>query len=102
MFLLFFYLKVLPENDLSTNPENHTFKNPEYLGTFRSTNFLEENTMSQIEALLTSLSLYYSKNGIDILSYFRDFDKANSGAVTESQVINCLYVCYEKLRTFFF
>jgi hypothetical protein len=83
-------IKALPENDLSTDPETHTFKNPEYLGTFRSTNFLEENTMTKIEALLTLLSSYYSKNGIDILSYFHDFDKANSGAVTESQVIiNC-------------
>ena len=73
------------------NPDSHVFKNPEYLGTFRSTKFLDEENMNKLENLLFFLFNYYKKNGIDILTNFHDFDKSNTGAVTEAQV-NIFYI----------
>jgi hypothetical protein len=71
---------------LTLNPEIQVFKNPEYLGTFRSTRFLDQENMSKIESLLHFLYTYYQKNGIEVLTNFHDFDKSNTGAVTEAQV----------------
>jgi hypothetical protein len=68
------------------HPDSHIFTNPEYLGTFRSTRFLDQDNMSKVENLLFYLYNYYQRNGIDLLTNFHDFDKSNTGAITESQV----------------
>lgn len=42
--------------------------------------------MRKVEGLLLYLYSYYKKTGIDVLTNFHDFDKSNTGAITESQV----------------
>jgi hypothetical protein len=80
----------VPNNDLKSNPDVHVFKNPEYLGTFKSTQILDEGNMSKLENMLHYMSTYYKRNGIDVLTCLHDFDKANSGAVTEAQFLRGL------------
>ena len=87
---------------MTLNPESQVFKNPEYLGTFRSTRFLDQENMSRIESLLNFLYTYYQKNGIEVLTNFHDFDRSNTGAVTEAQVKNkkILFKVYFKKTIF--
>ena len=40
----------------------------------------------ELKHLLTNLGGYYSKKNIDVLTFFRDFDKNKNGLITESQV----------------
>ncbi len=80
----------MPNNDLTTIPDVHVFKNPEYLGTFKSTHILDEENMRKLENLLRYMTTYYKRNGIDVLTCLHDFDKANSGAVTEAQFLRGL------------
>lgn len=75
-----------PENDLRDEPSNNVFKNPEYLGTFRSKKQLGSNEENSLRSLLTDLNNYYSKKNLDLLPNFRDFDRNNIGVITESQV----------------
>jgi Ca2+-binding EF-hand superfamily protein len=78
--------KTFPQNNLSDNPENYVFKNPEYLGTLRSMKQLDDELESEIKHLLSRMSEYYSKKNIDVLTFFRDFDKNKNGLVSISQV----------------
>lgn len=75
-----------PGNDLRYDPENYVFKNPEYLGTFRSMKQLDPREESDLRNLLGRLNSYYGKKNIDILTTFRDFDRNNIGTVTQNQV----------------
>ncbi len=75
-----------PENNLADNPENHVYKNPEYLGTLRSMKQLDDKLESELKQLLSQMSEYYSKKNIDVLTFFRDFDRNKNGLVSVSQV----------------
>ena len=75
-----------PENDFRSEPENYLFKNPQYLGTFRSQKSLNANEENLLNELLKDLNTYYTKKNIDLLPNFRDFDRNNIGVITESQV----------------
>lgn len=76
-----------PENDLKHNPQDYCYKNPEYLGTFRSVKRLSDEDESLLSSLLSHLKTYYSKRNFEVLTFFKDFDKNKIGIVTESQVI---------------
>ncbi|CAF0814337.1 unnamed protein product [Brachionus calyciflorus] len=79
-----------PENDFKSQPEKNVFKNPEYLGTFRSLKSLDPSEEQALSVLLNDLNNYYSKKNIDLLPTFRDFDRNNIGVVTESQFLRVL------------
>lgn len=78
--------RTFPENNLNDNPENHVYKNPEYLGTLRSMKKLDDELENELKQLLSQMSEYYSKKNIDVLTFFRDFDKNKNGLVSVSQV----------------
>jgi hypothetical protein len=46
--------------------------------------------MSKLENLLRYMTTFYKRNGIDVLTCLHDFDKVNSGAVTEAQFLRGL------------
>jgi hypothetical protein len=79
-------IKAFPENDFKDDPENYTYKNPEYLGTFRSLKKLSPDEELDLKNLLIDLSSYYAKKNIEVLTWFRDFDRNRIGLVTENQV----------------
>lgn len=68
------------------------FKNPEYLGTFRSMKNLDSSEEVNLQNILEKLSTYFSRRNIDILVNFRDFDRNNIGVLTESQVIKLIII----------
>lgn len=74
-----------PDNDLKANPDSYTYKNPEYLGTFRSVQTLSPNEEILLKSLLNDLNSYYAKKNIEVLTFFRDFDRNSIGLVTEKQ-----------------
>ena len=78
-------IKAFPDNDLKEDPENYTYKNPEYLGTFRSMKKLSPDEEADLKMLLIDMSKYYSKKNIEVLTWFRDFDRNRIGLVTENQ-----------------
>lgn len=71
---------------MNNNPDANIFKNPEYLGTFRSMKKLDPSDEVNLQNILQKLNTYFSRRNIDILVNFRDFDKNNIGILTESQV----------------
>ncbi len=83
--------KAIPEKDLKNDPKTYVYKNPEYLGTFRSMKNLETNEESSLRNLLSTMNGYYARRNLDILEKFRDFDRNNIGVLTESQVIKLRY-----------
>lgn len=75
-----------PADDFSASPEKNIIKNPEYLGTIRSLQILNEHEEQLLGQLLSDLNSYYSKKNLDLLPSFEDFDRNHIGIVTESQV----------------
>lgn len=75
-----------PEDDFTASPEKNIITNPQYLGTFRSLQILNQSEEHLLDGLLSDLNSYYSKKNLDLLPNFKDFDRNNIGIVTESQV----------------
>ena len=56
------------------------------MGTFRSMKKLSQDDELNLKSLLIDLNNYYSKKNIEVLTWFRDFDRNRIGLVTENQV----------------
>lgn len=83
-------LKTFPDNDLKSDPQNFVYKNPEYLGTFRSMAKLNPSEEADLKQLLATLNSYYARRNLDILEKFRDFDRNNIGILTISQFVRTM------------
>lgn len=83
-------VRAFPDKDMNNDPKNFIYKNPEYLGTFRSMKKLNESEEVDLRNLLSTLNGYCARRNLDILEKFRDYDRNNIGVVTESQFVRIM------------
>lgn len=83
-------VRAFPDKDLNNDPNNYIYKNPEYLGTFRSMKKLNQQEEDELRNLLGTLNSFCARRNMDILEKFRDYDRNNIGVVTESQFVRIM------------